>query len=130
MQLDCQMMKMDAVEATNGDVDLNYVDPDQLFKQRVQDFIVFPFGKKLNQEILTIFQQLDLPESFLADLKRVNSIEPRKTSRKPCTPSRIEKEQITFSQNPVLAYLSGKRSTSRPSAHKVDSASQTDLSMP
>jgi hypothetical protein len=48
MQLDCEMLKMDSVDLSALDVDLNYVSPDTLFKRKVVDFMIQPFGKKLN----------------------------------------------------------------------------------
>jgi hypothetical protein len=58
------------------------------------DFIVRPFGKKLNSELFDVFNKLDFPDKIIKELKEALKTEPRKNLRKPATPSKIEKEEI------------------------------------
>lgn len=48
-----------------------YVDYEKEFASLVQDFVITPFGKSLNQDLLELFSShsLDLKESLVKELR-------------------------------------------------------------
>ena len=73
------------------------VEADEQFAQSVKSLVIEPFGKRLNQDLIELFQDLELPEKFLQDLKLAQQHSPRRSSRKPQTPVKLTKEVIPLS---------------------------------
>ena len=60
-----------------------YMDYDAKFHRDVLDFVITPFGRRLNQDLVEVCAKLDFPEKILRDLKVAIDGEPRKNLRKP-----------------------------------------------
>lgn len=71
------------------------MDPLIKFNKIIDEFIIKPFGKKLNQDLLELFTKLDFSDKLIKDLKAVIEGDKRKNLRKPQTPVKIQKEQIS-----------------------------------
>lgn len=79
-----QQDRMARYEATTDD-DILYIDYDREFAAYVNDYVIQPFGKTLNQDLMDLFQKrLDLGEGILKSLKDAANL--RHTARKPQTP--------------------------------------------
>ena len=65
---------------------------DTKFWKMINEYVIIPFGKRLNQELTEVFIKLDFPERAIKGLRESN--DGRKSQRKPQTPSKIQKEQI------------------------------------
>lgn len=61
----------------------------------MKEFVITPYGEKLNTEILEVFTDMDLSNLFIQEVKNKKS--PRKGLRKPCTPTKLVKEEIKAS---------------------------------
>jgi hypothetical protein len=105
------MLKSDQNDVLQNAVsdDFQYIDYDKRFNEFVIKFIIIPFGKPLNQDLMELFsqQKLDLNETLIKDLKATVLIDgARKSLRKPQTPTKIAPNSLLMSQ-------SGKRSVTR-----------------
>lgn len=73
IQFSYQMLKSDQNDVLQNAVsdDFQYIDYDRCFGEFVIKFIVTPFGKPLNQDLMELFsqQKLDLNESLIKELK-------------------------------------------------------------
>lgn len=65
--------------------DFVYIDYDKEFAEMVSQYVIKPFGKALNQDLLEVFTlKLDLNEAIVKNLKASAIIDGvRKTQRKP-----------------------------------------------
>jgi hypothetical protein len=82
------MLKSDQNDVLQNEVsdDFQYIDYDKCFSEFVIKFIVTPFGKPLNQDLMELFsqQKLDLSETLIKELKATVQIDGgRKSLRKP-----------------------------------------------
>ncbi|CDW85979.1 UNKNOWN [Stylonychia lemnae] len=125
LQLQYEMMRLEyedsnmtlKTELQNQDV--VQIDPTQKFNALIRDFVIEPFGKLLNADIIQIFNELDFPDKIIQELKQINQCTPRRNSRKPQTPVKIIKEEIVplnlnssfLSQIP--SQTSGKKSATK-----------------
>ena len=73
-------VEVDTITISSQEV---YVDPLVKFNKIIEDFIIKPFGKKLNQDLIELFTKLDFSEKVIKDLKAVIETEKRKNLRKP-----------------------------------------------
>lgn len=87
-------MKIDIPSTDALDDDFVYIDPILEFDDIIKFFIIEPFGEKLNSDLLEIFSDLDLSITLVAELKKLNKRTPRRNMRKPCTPSKLMKEEV------------------------------------
>lgn len=82
LQLEYQMLRVEVDTITISSQEV-YVDPLVKFNKIIEDFIIKPFGKKLNQDLIELFTKLDFSEKVIKDLKAVIETEKRKNLRKP-----------------------------------------------
>lgn len=59
------------------------------------DIVIDPFGDKLNSEVVQVFTKLDFPDKFIDEVKKTNQMTPRRNARKPATPIKLTKEELT-----------------------------------
>ena len=107
-----------------------YLDVDQRFTFLVSAFIIEPFASQLNADITQLFQELDLPDKYVNEVKRANQVTPRRNTRKPQTPVKITKEEIvplSLNNTFLFSQQSEKRSVSRLTSSQRESGCQTDI---
>ena len=64
------------------------------FTKTLRDFVIEPFAKLMNADIIQIFNELDFNEKLIQEIKQINECTPRRNSRKPQTPIKITKQEI------------------------------------
>ena len=78
----------------------------------------------MNAELLEVFNEIDFAGSLIQEIKKLNKRTPRRFSRKPCTPSKISKEEIRGGSksrsNSVI------RDISLVNKNGIDTSTQTD----
>ena len=57
----------------------------------MRDLVIKPFGRFLNQDLVELFTKLDFKDKIIKELKAAIDNEPRKNSRKPQTPTKLQK---------------------------------------
>jgi hypothetical protein len=95
LTLKCQIKKMHQSEEV-PDINATYEEPDAELDNFVRRQIIEPFASRILEDLLDVFQEVELSDVLISDLKKAGAgPTPAKRQRKPQTPQKIIKEPIS-----------------------------------